>query len=230
MLHPRYNVCYLIDNMEFMKDLPDNAYDLAIVDPPYGIGAHIEQGLNDKRTGSRKKSKWGGGKWDCKSPEIEYFINLMRVSKNYIVWGGNYFDIPHERCVLVWDKVQRIDQADCELAWTTFKTSSRIFTYSRSLLQGFQNPDRFHPTEKPVALYKWLLQNYAKPGQTIFDSHVGSGSIRIACHDMGYDFTGCEIDPDYHAAQQKRFQTHIAQAQLFDPVELTKETYRQEEL
>ena len=193
------------DCMEYMATVPDKYFDLSIVDPPYGIGAHKEIGLGNSRNGNRKASKWMGGDWDNEKPSDEYFNELFRISKNQIIWGGNYFDLPPTRCFLIWDKVQRIDMADCELAWTSFKTSARIYEFSRSNLQGFRNPDRFHPCEKPVALYEWLLTNYAKKGQRILDTHLGSGSSAIAAHYFGVDFVGCELDKDYFDAAKARF-------------------------
>lgn len=204
-----------MDCMALMAQFPDKYFELAIVDPPYGISAHNEMGLFDSRNGSRKESKWIGGEWDNKKPTEEYFLELFRVSKNQIIWGGNYFHLPPSRCFLIWDKVQRIDQADCEMAWTSFRDSARIFTFARGNLQGFMNPHRFHPTEKPVALYKWLLHNYAKQGYKILDTHLGSGSIAIACHQMGYDLTGSELDKDYFEAMQKRIKEETRQQDLF---------------
>ena len=143
-----------------------------------------------------------------------YFDELFRVSKNQIIWGGNYFPLPTNRCFLIWDKVQRIDMADCEYAWTSFSTSARIFTYARSNIQGFRNPHRFHPTEKPIELYKWLLMNYAKQGDKILDTHVGSASSLIACYDMGFDYIGFEIDKDYYEMAQKRIEDNKAQFRM----------------
>ena len=193
--------------MDYMRELPDKFFALAIVDPPYGIGGHEAIGYGCSK---QNKNKWIGGKWDNAVPSKEYFDELRRVSQNQIIWGGNYFDLPPTRCVLVWDKVQRIDMADCEIAWTSFDTSARIFTSSRSNLQGFRNPNRFHPTEKPIDLYSWICKTYAHGGN-IFDSHLGSGSSRIACHKAGLDFVGCEIDKDYFEAQEKRFREYLLQ-------------------
>jgi len=196
--------------MEAMAEMPDKAYDLAIVDPPYGIGMHGQIGKKKGETGN----KWAGGTWDCATPGRTYFDELMRVTHNQIIWGGNYFDLPPTRCFVVWDKVQRISMADCEMAWTSFHTSARIFDSSRSNLQGFRNPGRFHPTEKPVDLYEWLLKNYAKPGDKILDTHGGSMSIAIACDIMGYDLDLYEIDKDYFEAGKARLEQHQRQGVL----------------
>lgn len=203
--------------MDLMRGYPDKYFNLCIVDPPYGIGAHKEQGLGDSRTGRnlRTKSKWAGGNWDDNKPDRKYFEELFRISKNQIIWGGNYFDLPSSRCWIVCSKVQRCDNADAELAWSSFKTSVRVFQYPAQKLMGFMNPNRFHPTEKPIALYKWLLHKYAKEGDKILDTHLGSGSIAIACHQMGYDLTGSELDKDYFEAMQKRIKLETAQQDLF---------------
>ena len=205
------------DCMAFMPRLPDGYFELAVVDPPYGIGGHKEQGLGDSRTGRnlRTESKWNGGAWDNNPPPPEYFKELFRISKNQIIWGGNYFPLPCSRCWIIWDKVQRCDNADAELAWTSFKKSVRIFTYPAQKLMGFMNPNRFHPTEKPVALYEWILRNYAKPGDKILDTHLGSQSSRIAAYKLGFDFWGCEIDDDYIREGNARFEKEIAMP-LFD--------------
>lgn len=193
------NIVHLCDCMEFMKSLPDNAYDLAIVDPPYGIG----KDGNERTTGGHGGRKEHARKqWDTEPPNAEYFIELFRVSVNQILWGANYYPekLAPSMGWVFWDKGQRIRQSDGELAFTSFNRALRVVIMNRVELL---KEGTIHPTQKPVALYKWLLQNYAKPGQTIFDSHVGSGSIRIACYDLGFDFEGCEIDADYHAAQEK---------------------------
>ena len=213
------NVVHLCDCMEFMKGIPDKYYELCITDPPYGIGANKEKPHNGWRD-------WGIKEWDNYSPNEDYFLEILRISKNQIIWGANHFisKIPfNSSCWLVWDKGQRdFSLADGELAWTSFNTSVRIFTYARgkALQEG-----KIHPTQKPVALYKWLLKNYAKPGDKIFDSHVGSGSIRIACHDMGFDFEGCELDKDYWEAQEERYNTYISQQDLFSGEELQEIIY-----
>ena len=226
------NVVHLIDCMNFMKALPDNSYDLAIVDPPYGI-IHEE-----KKTGFLRGRSWmvtaQAMKWDV-APLVEYFSELKRVSANQIVWGGNYFGNFLGKYVapIVWDKKTGKNYfADGEMAWTSFKNGTlRIFQYQQAgcFSEARRRGEiRIHPTQKPVALYKWLLQNYAKTGQTIFDSHVGSGSIRIACHDLGFDFEGCEIDADYWEAQESRYRAHAAQSTLFQPEEMRSEPVQTE--
>lgn len=184
---------------------PDKFFDLAIVDPPYGIGAHKAQG-----NGGGRCKKWLGGEWDIR-PDKRFFIELFRVSKDQIIWGANYFTdmLPPSMGWIFWDKGQRVATSDGELAFSSFNRALRVAEYSRSKMQGFMNPTRFHPTEKPVALYRWLLENYAKPGQLILDTHVGSASSLIACESMGFDYVGFEIDPDYYAAAKNRMSKGI---------------------
>lgn len=193
------------DNMELMARYPDGWFELAIVDPPYGIGINS--------SGRLKRYNNGNNTWDNKTPDKKYFGELFRVSKNQIVWGGNYFDLPPTRCFLIWDKKQPegISFASAELAWASFDKSIKTF-YCNPLHTG---ESRIHTTQKPVALYKWLLQNYAKEGDKILDTHLGSMSIAIACHDMGFELTGCELDKDYYEAGIKRVKQHISQLQLF---------------
>ena len=209
-----------MDCMEYMAQFPDKYFDLAVVDPPYGIGyANIASKKKVKHGWKQREAK----DWDSVPPTEEYWIELFRVSKNQIVWGGNYFDLPPTRCFLIWDKVQQIDQADCEMAWTSFNTSARIFRYARGnesgfapLLKGVMRVGiNIHPTQKPIALYDWLFKNYAKPGEKILDTHLGSGSSRIAAYKNGLDFWGCEIDAEYFEAAQQRFEQAIAMP-LFD--------------
>jgi site-specific DNA-methyltransferase (adenine-specific) len=207
------------DCMEGMGRYPDKYFDLAIVDPPYGIGYSDVVGKKKKEHGWKERKS---SQWDLHTPSFEYFIELFRVSKNQIIWGGNYFDLKPTRCFLIWDKVQRINQADCELAWTSFSSSARIFQYARGNESGFAPKLKeiekafanIHPTQKPVALYKWLLQNYAKQGDKILDTHLGSGSSRIAAYEMGFDFTAFELDKEYFEAQEKRYKAHIAQLKM----------------
>ena len=206
---------YNTDCLEAMKASPDNYFELAIVDPPYGIGA-------SKGTwGSSNKGKvtdYGKKNWDKAIPSDAYFLELQRVSKNQIIWGGNYFLLKPSSCWVVWDKLNSADFADCELAWTSFQSAVRKFTYrwNGMLQQNMKDKEnRIHPTQKPVALYRWLLQNYAKQGDKILDTHLGSGSSRIAADMEGYDFTGYELDSDYFNASVKRFNEYKLQAKLF---------------
>lgn len=205
------------DNMELMARYPDKYFDLAIVDPPYGLGKHNAIGNGDKRNGIVRQKKWIGGNWDNEKPNKKYFNELQRVSKNQIIWGGNYFTnmLPQSDNWVVWDKMQRVNQSDCEIAWTSFKGALRIFQYHAQKLMGFMNPLRFHPTQKPVALYKWILDKYAKPNDKILDTHLGSGSIAIACHDYGYDLTACELDKEYFDKAMERISNYQKQIKLF---------------
>lgn len=205
------------DCMDLMRGFPDKHFDLAIVDPPYGIDATATIGARDKRSGTAAPEKWGAKKWDEQRPDSDFFIELFRVSRHQIIFGGNYFAdlLPASRCWLIWDKMERVNQADAELAWTSFDASVRVFQFWGNKLKGFLNPNRFHPTEKPVALYRWLLHNYAKSGDKILDTHLGSGSIAIACHEKGFRLTGSELDPDYFAAMQKRLAEATAQGDMF---------------
>lgn len=199
------NQIYLMDCMEGMKDIPDKYFELAIVDPPYGIDfakTHTGKGWTVRDSKD----------WDSAPPDAEYFKELFRISQNQIIWGGNYFT-EHLRPSMgwiFWDKGQRnFSLADGELAWTSFNKALRVFDYTRAKLNI--NRDGVHPTEKPVALYHWLLRNYAKPGNKILDTHVGSGSSLIACYDMNFDYMGFEIDKDYYEAATKRINDHKAQ-------------------
>ena len=209
------NEVKLIDCMEYMKTVPDKYYELAIVDPPYGINDIWVGGTCNGWGKARREAK--NRDWDEKIPDREYFDELLRVSNNQIIWGGNYFTeyLKSSRCWLIWNKPERgFSLSEAELAWTSFDKIVRVFDHYRNEI------GRFHPTQKPVALYKWLLKNYAKPGDKIFDSHVGSGSSRIACYDMGFDFTGCELDADYWKAQEERFKSHAMQGDLFSGSDL----------
>lgn len=208
-----------MDCLEAMAKMPDKAFDLAIVDPPYGGGQHFN-------------FRYGVGDVVYRSdrPHLAYFQELQRVSKSQIVWGGNYFTdcLPPNRCWLSWYKGNPVNAfSDFELAWTSFDKVSRSLQLES---YGFNHADTkgngnrtIHPTQKPVALYKWLLTNYAKPGDRILDTHLGSGSSRIAAYDLGFDFTGYELDADYYAAQEKRFADHIAQPKLFEAPAVTTE-------
>jgi site-specific DNA-methyltransferase (adenine-specific) len=212
------------DNMELMARYPDNYFDLAIVDPPYGLDmANKMSENNGKQTGvaKAKRSNYKSSQWDLKSPEINYFNELIRVSKNQIIWGANHFisKIPIDSsCWVVWDKNTNGHFADCELAWTSFDTAVRKFEFTwNGMLQGdMKNKEmRIHPTQKPVKLYEWLLMNYAKEGEKILDTHLGSGSIAIACHNLKFDLTACELDKDYYEASLKRLHNHQSQLTMF---------------
>jgi len=219
-------VAYSIDCMEYMKQLPDKAFDLAIVDPPYGIGvcsSFKNKGGKQYGKSRAKKRNYNHAEWDSLTPTQEYFDELMRVSKRQIIWGGNYFadKLKPTKSWIVWDK--RIDEkfnndfADCELAWCSDGVA-RVYRYLYSgMMQGNMKnkEDRFHPTQKPVCLYEWLLQNYAKPGDAILDTHLGSGSSRIACFNLDFDFVGCEIDKEYFEKQEERFNAITSQVNLF---------------
>ena len=202
-------VAYNSDCMEAMAQMEDNAFDLAIVDPPYGVNRN---GMQMGNSVFNKDDK----RWDIEAPNQEYFNELFRCSKNQIIWGGNYFDLPRSRYFTIWDKGDTMygrDFAEAEYGWVR-SGGTRIKRIQPN------DPNRIHPTQKPITLYKWLLKNYAKPGYRILDTHLGSGSSRIAAHDMGFDFEGYEIDKDYFDAQKKRFQNHIKQQSLFQPNEM----------
>lgn len=231
---------YNMDCMQGMKEFPDNYFDLAIVDPPYGDGGGTW--TNGTRFGQRfdryknppmqqprpmgDTAAVGGGwsiengrnmgdeirkkivAWDV-APGKEYFDELFRVSRSQIIWGGNYFPLPATRCFIIWRKTnvpEKFSMAMAEYAWTSFNANAKVFDYSAVGQDG-----RFHPTQKPVALYKWLLQNYAKPGDKILDTHVGSASSLIACYDMGFDYVGFEIDEEYYNKANKRLEEEMLQ-------------------
>lgn len=216
------SICENMDCMEAMKAFPDKYFELAVVDPPYGLGNKTMAGgtwaKKWRKFGSRESAADGYNykQWDSQPPDDEYFFELFRVSKGQIVWGANYFSLPPCRCNIVWDKQQPCDNfSDFELAWTSFDKPAAMF---RNANHGiFRDSKTIHPTQKPIALYKWLLTNYAKPGDKILDTHLGSGSSRIAAYDMGFDFWGYELDADYFAAMEARFQAHISKPVLFAP-------------
>ena len=200
-------------NMKLMSRYEDNHFDLAIVDPPYGIGANKEKDHNGWKS-------YGVKEWDNEIPKKEYFDELKRVSKNQIVWGGNYMTefLPPKMCWLLWDKGQRdFSLADGELAWTSFDKAMRIFTMPRAtaMQDAKNNGGKIHATQKPVKLYEWLLMNYAKEGYKILDTHLGSGSIAIACHNLKYDLTACELDKEYYNAAMERIERHKQQLTMF---------------
>ena len=200
-----------IDCMKYLATLEDNAFELAIVDPPYGIG--MAKGIE---VGKWKRNIHKTKDWDNKTPNAKYWQQLKRVSKNQIVWGGNYFieHLNNTRCFIFWDKKNGSNfMSDGELAWTSFDSSARRFTYNH-IEDHNKGIQRIHPTQKPVKLYEWMLMNYAKEGDRILDTHLGSGSIAIACHNLGFDFVGCELDTDYFEAAQKRLQQHQSQLRI----------------
>ncbi|BAP30097.1 modification methylase [Chryseobacterium sp. StRB126] len=198
------------DNMELMARYPDNYFDLAIVDPPYGLGAKLVEGGKSKKRRFNKNLE--AVKWD-EVPSTDYFNELFRVSKNQIIWGSNYFDLPPTRCNIIWDKKQtNFTGADFELAWTSFDKASKAFRLSR--VEAYTN-GKIHPTQKPVALYTWLLDKYAKHGDKILDTHLGSGSIAIACYDYGFELTACELDEDYYNDSINRIKNHVSQLKIF---------------
>ena len=211
------------DNMDLMARYPDKYFDLAIVDPPYGIGMKnftVEQQQirkNKRKINSnkqiRKKNKIK--KWDLSIPNKKYFNELKRVSKNQIIWGGNYFTdyLKPTKSWVFWYKGQQgLTMSDGELAWSSFNKVTRMIEFHRCYIWN-ENP--IHPTQKPIKLYEWLLMNYAKEGDKILDTHLGSGSIAIACHNLGYDLTACELDKDYFDAAIKRIKEHQAQIRMF---------------
>jgi site-specific DNA-methyltransferase (adenine-specific) len=213
-----------MDCMQAMKEFPDKFFDLAIVDPPYGIDAsEMQMGLG--------KKKWvKGKKWDSSTPGNDYFSELERVSKNRIIWGGNYFSdkLPISRGWIFWDKDVQPDLSfsSGELAWTSFNRTLKKANIDYSGFRG-SSGEKIHPTQKPIALYTWTLNNYAILGDKILDTHLGSGSSRISAHDMGFDFWGYELDKDYFDAQEKRFAAHAAQQKMFVP---EAKTYQQGDL
>ena len=200
-----------MDCMDYMRSLPDNAFELAIVDPPYGIDWNKQtKNVNTGKNWIQHEYK----DWDGKSPTPEYFKELYRVSKNQIIWGANYYiDMPPSPCWLIWDKMQEFTGAVFEMAWTSFKSPAKAFRMSR--VEAYCGIGKIHPTQKPVKLYQWLISNYAKPGDRILDTHLGSGSSAIAAHYAGHDFVGIELDEDYFKAAKKRFDESTKQEALF---------------
>lgn len=194
-----------MDCMDLMREYPDKHFDLAIVDPPYGIG------VNSMNMGSRKTVLPDNRKWDNEVPKAEYFSELRRVSMEQIIWGGNYFTLPPSRCFAIWDKGESMrgrSFAEGEFAWVSMDRSAVIFNVNPMQI------NRFHPTQKPVELYQKILHRFAKPGQRILDTHLGSGSIAIACHYFGVHLTGSELDADYFSAACERIQRETRQTTL----------------
>jgi site-specific DNA-methyltransferase (adenine-specific) len=210
------------DCIQVMKRYPDKFFDLAVVDPPYGIGEDGRKGVRtspSRPNSYNREPKYTAKGWDNEPPSKEYFIELLRVSKKVIIWGANHFieNIPNQNssCWIVWDKKNEgTDFADCELAWTNMKTAVRKYTIHK--FEGTRGgKDCIHPTQKPVKLYDWIYSKYAEKGNKILDTHLGSGSNRIAAHKAGLSFVGCEIDKDYFDAQEKRFKEFVSQLRLF---------------
>lgn len=218
---------YNEDCIELMKRYPDNYFNLSIVDPPYGIDEDGSKNYSRSKISISKDYKpYSSG--DKEPPTQKYFEQLLRVSKNQIIWGANHFisRIPFDSsCWIVWDKDNgETDFADCELAWSSFETSVRKFKWrwQGMLQEDMKNKQiRIHPNEKPVALYKWLLKNYAKQGDKILDTHGGSMSSAIACYDMGFDLVITELDKEYFDKAKKRFDDHVSQLSLFTPQQLS---------
>jgi site-specific DNA-methyltransferase (adenine-specific) len=196
--------------MNYLKGYRDNEFDLAIADPPYGIGVGIFEPV-----GGRGEKNKDNKKWDNKIPTNKYFYELRRISKEQIVWGANYFNCFNGgHGAIIWDKLQPLpDSSQCEIA--SYSRVKKIYKYEHRWTNFVNTKETKHPTEKPVALYKWLLTNFAKEGDTIIDTHLGSGSIAIACLDYGFDLTAFEIDKDYYDAATKRIENHKAQLKLF---------------
>lgn len=225
---------YNMDCMEGMKEFPDKYFDLAIVDPPYGGGGKEYDAQTqrfcgwftryfDEKEQNKIKAERRGGTWASKygnnictwdfAPTEEYFKELFRISKNQIIWGGNYFTLPATRCFIVWRKSQISEQftmSMCEYAWTSFNSNAKVFEHPSFGGKG----ERFHPTQKPVALYRWILANYAKQGDKLLDTHVGSASSLIAFEERGFDYVGFEIDADYYQKAQKRLEENRAQISM----------------
>ena len=200
---------YNIDCMEAMKKAPDNHWDLAIVDPPYGLGKNKTFRVNPYNS-QNSLTKFQAKDWDDSIPPDQYFNELKRVSKNQIIWGGNYFPLSCYRTFIVWDKMTYVpSMSQVELAYTSFDSPARLVKINSTQL------DRIHPTQKPVALYTWILSRYTEQGDRILDTHLGSGSIAIACHDMGFHLDGFELDEEYFDAASKRLRDHQRQLKLF---------------
>jgi len=206
-----------MDCMDGMKEFPDKYFELAIVDPPYGIDFGNYNRTNKDIHGNRYKAdKYHNADWDKGTPTDEYFKELMRVSKNQIIWGGNYFNLPPTQGFIFWYKRNPVDNfSDGEFAWTSFKKPAKCYDY---MYFGNINaePDRIHPTQKPVKLYEWILTNYAKQGDKILDTHVGSASSLIACHNLGFDYVGFELDTDYYNMANDRLERVKSQTTIFD--------------
>lgn len=225
------------DNMEFMAKIPDKYFELAIVDPPFGIKASVQNQSSSKIKGRKnsivERSTFKSKDWDNEIPTKEYFDELFRISENQIIWGGNYFTdyLKPTNGWVVWNKMQSLEtRSDGEMAWTSFKKPLAILPllhdgFKRAQNVGYNQPviynvpysgkQTIHPTQKPIALYKWLLSKYAKQGDKIFDSHLGSMSSVIAAYEMGFEIHGCELDAEYFEAGKNRVITHLRQLKIF---------------
>ena len=205
---------FLMDCMDGMKMYPEKYFDLACVDPPYGIGiANMNMGIGKTKKASKAKNrKWKPKDWDKNTPTEAYFVEVRMVCIDLIIWGGNYFNLHPCKHYIIWDKEipNGLSFADCEFAWTSFNNAPRMFRHSAYL----DKKGKFHPTQKPVALYDWIFKNYAKPRQKILDTHLGSGSSRIAAEKSGLHFVGFEIDEEYFNASIERFENHVKQPRL----------------
>ena len=221
---PEWNSFINANCMDYLRQMPDKCVDLAITDPPYGEGVSKGGYMNKPRSNDvlAKNKDYHLSLWSMARPTEEYFRELQRVSKNQIIWGGNYFAdlLPPSQCWIVWDKDNgENDFADCELAWTSFNRAVRQFTFKwQGMLQGdMKNKEsRCHPSQKPVALYKWLIENFAAEGDTILDTHVGSASSLIACRETGHKYIGFEIDETYYKLAKERLDRATAQVNIFD--------------
>jgi site-specific DNA-methyltransferase (adenine-specific) len=212
------NTVYLIDCMAFMKDIPDKYYELAIVDPEY-------RNITENQPTKDMRNNGGMDRFSGK-PDEKYFIELYRISKNQIIFGANNFQLPPFKGFIVWKKKtisEDFTMSMCEIA----SLSEQLGTTSKLIEIAPQDKNRIHCNQKPVDLYKWILHKYAKPHDKIFDSHVGSGSSRIACYDLGFDFEGCELAADYWTAQENRYKSHISQGNLFDTAEIQTLVYKE---
>lgn len=211
---------YNMDCMELMAKYPDKHFDLAIVDPPYGIHDKIYRKTEKISKGSKFSNFYSKKQWDHNIPNALYFNELFRVSKNQIIWGGNYMTnyLYPSRCWIIWDKlVTNFTSINPEMAWTSFDLSIKIFKRMASIDKGVMNKEivSIHPTQKPIKLYEWILTKYAKPTDVILDTHVGSASSLIACENTGNKYVGCELDKDYYEASLKRLTNHCKQGKLF---------------
>jgi site-specific DNA-methyltransferase (adenine-specific) len=205
-----FSIVFNEDCVQGLKRFADNYFDLAIVDPPYGIG------MDGGNVGYKGFNNFEKKDWDKEIPSNEYFAELFRVSKNQVIFGGNYFGLPPTRCYLVWDKGEGFynrTYAECELAWTSFDANTCKIKYDPLAKGDYKG--KIHPCQKPVTVYDWILQKYAKPNDLILDTHLGSGSSRIAANKGGFNFIGFETDKDYYEKQEKRFKNFTAQQRLF---------------